>query len=47
MALQKKAIGAIVYFKDDANKLLFTHAEVTKARDRYAKELAKKLVNSQ
>ena len=46
MGLQKKAIGASIYFIDRDNALLFTFAEVEKARVRYKNEKAKALVKT-
>ena len=43
MSLEKKAIGATVYFIDRTNGLLFTYAEVQSARERYKREKAKAL----
>jgi len=42
MALVKKAFGSKVMYVDNKNKLLFTYAAVKNARERYAKEVAKK-----
>lgn len=45
MGLEKKAIGAKVYLIDRSQNLLFSYAEVEKARSRFKKEKAKALVN--
>lgn len=43
MGLEKVVIGARVFVIDRDQKVLFTRAEVQKARDRFAKEAGKKI----
>ena len=45
MTLEKRAIGTRIMYVDNDNKLIFTKTELKKARNRYQKELAKKIAN--
>lgn len=46
MTLEKRAFGANVLYVDKQDKLLFTHSEIKKARERYMKEVAKRATMS-